>query len=197
MTHFVASAADVDAVTRTIALAFGSDPVWGPALRRRDGDMGHLEQFWRPFVEGAERLSTVFMLEGASSVAVWVPPGEPDLTDEQEAAVTDAAQRALGAEQLAALDELTHRFDLARPTEPHAYLSLLATHPDFRGRGIGQQLLAENLAEFDRQGVPAYLESTNPANDHRYHRVGFTTFDAFASVIDSAPIAQMWRDVGG
>lgn len=197
MTHFVASAADVDAVTRTIALAFGSDPVWGPALRRSDGDTGHLEQFWRPFVEGAERLSTVFMLEGASSVAVWVPPGEPDLTDEQEAAVTDAAQRALGPEQLAALDELTHRFDLARPTEPHAYLSLLATHPDFRGRGIGQQLLAENLAEFDRQGVPAYLESTNPANDHRYHRAGFTTFDAFASVIDSAPIAQMWRNVGG
>ena len=35
------------------------------------------------------------------------------------------------------------------------------------------------------------------ANDHRYHRLGFTTIGGFTSVIDDAPIAQMWRPVGG
>jgi GNAT superfamily N-acetyltransferase len=75
------------------------------------------------------------------------------------------------------------------------YLSLLATHPDHRGQGIGQRLLAENLAEFDAVGLPAYLESTNPANDHRYERAGFRTLGGFRAVIDDAAVSTMWRDV--
>ena len=197
MSHLIVGPADIDAATRTIALAFEDDPVWGPALRREDGDTAHLVRFWRPFVEGAARFETAYMLEGASSVAVWIPPGESDLTELQEQAVADVAQDALTPGQLVDLDQLTHRFDLARATDPHAYLSLLATHPVSRGRGIGQRLLAENLAEFDRRNTATYLESTNPANDHRYHRVGFATIGGFTSVIDDAPIARMWRPVGG
>jgi predicted GNAT family acetyltransferase len=75
------------------------------------------------------------------------------------------------------------------------YLSLLATHPDHRGRGIGQALLAETLARFDEQGIPSYLESTNPANDHRYRRAGFRPVGGFRSVVDGVVVTTMWRDV--
>ena len=34
-------------------------------------------------------------------------------------------------------------------------------------------LLAENLQRIDAEGAPAFLESSNPANDHRYERLGF------------------------
>jgi hypothetical protein len=34
-------------------------------------------------------------------------------------------------------------------------------------------LLRENLARIDEAGYPAYLESSNPANDARYAGVGF------------------------
>jgi GNAT superfamily N-acetyltransferase len=54
------------------------------------------------------------------------------------------------------------RFDAAHPREePNFYLSLLGTHPSHAGRGIGMALLAENLARIDREGMPAYLESSN------------------------------------
>ena len=56
---------------------------------------------------------------------------------------------------------------------PHYYLSLLGTRPDYRGRGLGFGLLAKNLAIMDAEGVPAYLESTNPDNNPRYERFGF------------------------
>ncbi|HET9614245.1 MAG TPA: GNAT family N-acetyltransferase, partial [Candidatus Limnocylindrales bacterium] len=66
-----------------------------------------------------------------------------------------------------------------------------------RGRGVGQGLLAEVLGTWDAAGVPAYLESTNPANDHRYERAGFRRVGGFTAVRDAAPISTMWRKVGG
>lgn len=58
-------------------------------------------------------------------------------------------------------------------------------------------LLAANLRDWDERGVPTYLESTNPANDHRYVRAGFRPVGGFVAVRDGAPITTMWRAVGG
>ncbi|MFF1635860.1 GNAT family N-acetyltransferase [Leifsonia sp. NPDC058248] len=190
-----AAAADVDAVTETITLAFRDDPVWGPALRRPDGSTDHCARFWRLYVEGALRYSTVRMAYDATTVAVWIPPGGSELSGEQEHQAEELLLASLGPAQTRACLELWERFEANHPpTPPHMYLSLLATHPDHRGRGIGQQLLAENLAALDADGLPAYLESTNPANDHRYERAGFRPIGAFRAVLDDAPITTMWRD---
>jgi predicted GNAT family acetyltransferase len=78
----------------------------------------------------------------------------------------------------------------------HAYLSLLATHPAHRGRGVGQELLAADLARWDAAGIPTYLESTNPANDHRYARLGFRPIGGFHAVRDGAWVTAMRREVG-
>ena len=194
----VASMADIDEVTEIIAAAFTTDPVWGVALARPDGGTEHYTAFWRPYVEGAMRHSSVYLAEGASAVAVWLPPGCDEMTESQEAEVLSVVETSLPAASKPAMLELWDRFTAARPQdEAHAYLSLLAAHPDHRGRGVGQQLLRENLQLFDAQGLPAYLESTNPANNHRYERAGFSHLGQFESTFDSAPIATMWRPVGG
>jgi GNAT superfamily N-acetyltransferase len=83
------------------------------------------------------------------------------------------------------------------PLADHHYLSLLATDPANRGRGIGQALLAANLAEWDQEEVPAYRESTNGGNDHRYIRAGSRPIGGFRAVRDDTWISAMWRDVGG
>ncbi len=194
MTYRIASADDVDAATATIALAFRDDPVWGPALARADGDASHLEPYWRLYVEGALAHSTVFLIDDAAAVAVWVPPGAAEMSPAQQDALELVVSSTLDAEARLAMHELWSRFDAARPTdEPHAYLSLLATHPEHRGRGIGQGLLAHTIAHFAAIELPAYLESTNPANDHRYARAGFTPISTFHAVLDDAPITRMWR----
>ena len=90
---------------------------------------------------------------------------------------------------------LWERFEAARPTAPHAYLSILATHPRHRGRGMAQQLVRDDLARFDGQGLPAYLESTNPANDHRYERLGFRATGGFAGFAEGSMVSTMWREV--
>ena len=138
------------------------------------------------------------MTDDASAVSVWIPPGRSELSDAQEAAVENLVRASLEPAAARSMFELRQRFAANRPRgEPHAYLSLLATHPDHRGQGIGQRLLAEDLARLDANGMPAYLESTNPGNDHRYERAGFETVGGFRAVLDDAPISTMWRPSPG
>jgi ribosomal protein S18 acetylase RimI-like enzyme len=189
-----ATADDVDVVTQTLTLAFRRDPVWGVALAMPDGSTAHHTAFWRLYVEGSLRYSTVFMTDDASAISVWIPPGGTELSDAGEAEVEQLVKSTLDARRASAMFELWERFGANHPAdEPHAYLSLLATHPDHQGRGLGQRLLASDLARLDAAGVPAYLESTNPANDHRYERAGFRRVGRFRAILDDAPISTMWR----
>jgi GNAT superfamily N-acetyltransferase len=188
---------DVGAVTETLTLAFLHDPVWSLALARPDGSTAHHAAFWRLYVEGALRYSTVFMTDDASAVSVWVPPDGTELSKEGESALEHLVEETLEPAAVRAIFELWERFAANHPRgEPHAYLGLLATHPDHRGQGIGQRLLAADLARWDAAGVPAYLESTNPGNDHRYERAGFRRVGGFRAVLDDAPISTMWRPSG-
>ena len=101
----------------------------------------------------------------------------------------------VGAEQTAILLEIFDRFEGSHPRDrPHYYLSLLGTHNDHRGKGIGMGLLADNLAAIDAEGMPAYLESTNPANHARYERLGFVQVGEFSLPSDGPQVATMWRE---
>jgi GNAT superfamily N-acetyltransferase len=198
MVSQAATAKDVGSVVETLTLAFLHDPVWGLALTRPDGSTAHHAAYWRLYVEGALPYSTVFMTPDASAVSVWLPPGGSDLSDDGEVALERLVETTLEPAAAEAMVELWGRFEANHPRDvPHAYLSLLATHPDHRGHGIGQALLAEDLAHFDAAGVPAYLESTNAGNDHRYERAGFRRVGGFRAVIDGAPISTMWRPASG
>ena len=188
----------VAAATETIARAFLHDPVWGVALGGAASSEGFLRPFWRVYVEGGRRYDTVFASLGAGTVSVWIPPGGSELADDQEAELRELAERELDPTRAQALFELWGRFDDAHPhREPHAYLSLLATRPDLAGHGYGQAHLAVDLARWDAAGVPTYLESSNPSNDHRYERQGYVKVGQFETVLDRATVTTMWRAVGG
>jgi GNAT superfamily N-acetyltransferase len=127
------------------------------------------------------------------AAALWIPPGGAELTPEQEARVVELVKVTFGPSSNTFL-ELLDRFSAAQPkTEPHYYLTLLGTHPDHRGHGIGMRLLAHNLALIDREHMPAYLESTNPANDERYKGVGFEPIGKFSYPGGGPVVTTMWR----
>jgi GNAT superfamily N-acetyltransferase len=193
-----AGPADVSDTSWCITQAFASDPIWSVALSRADGRQDHHEPYWRLFVEGALRHGTVFVLDDGAAVSVWLPPGASELDAGETQRLDALLDSSLDADGVVAMQLLYAGFEASRAAVPaeHAYLSLLATHPDHRGRGVGQALLAADLAWWDHQGIPAYLESTNPANDHRYVRAGFAPIGGFRAVRDDAPVTAMWRAVG-
>ena len=134
------------------------------------------------------------MLDGATAAAVWIPPGGTELTEREEDELEPLLRR-LVADRAPAVLELLDSFEAAHPRDrPHFYLSLLGTHPDHRGKGLGMALLAESLGLIDAEGMPAYLESSNPANYARYERIGFRRIGAFSTPDGTRTVATMWRE---
>jgi GNAT superfamily N-acetyltransferase len=188
----VATLADLDVLMETIQLAFADDPVWSRAFAHPDDRV--LAAFWRLWLEGALRYPWVWMTQAGEAVSVWIPPGEDELSPEQDAAFRRLAESSLGRRGAAYLDAVMACIAEAHPHgEPHYYLSLLGTHPQHRGHGLGMALLAENLTRIDAEGAAAYLESSNPANNQRYQRLDFAFHGRFKLPDDGPIVTTMWR----
>jgi GNAT superfamily N-acetyltransferase len=185
----VAEQGDLDAVVSILTGAFESDPLWSWAFPERPP----LEAFWRLCVGSALRYPWVWVADDFAAASVWIPPGGTELTDEAGQAIGPMLDRLL-APRAPEVSDLLERFDAAHPSgPPHYYLSLLGTHPDRRGGGLGMSLLADNLARIDAEGMPAYLESSNPGNDSRYERLGFRRIGGFDRPDGKLTVATMWR----
>ncbi len=185
--------AEADRVIELFTLAFYDDPTWSWAFPAPDRRMDHHRTLWGLFMHSAVPYGSVWITEDGGAAALWIPPGEPELTHEDEMRVEPLLRELIGRHADDVL-ELLDRFDAHHPRhEPHHYLSLLGTHPDHRGQGKGMGLLAANLAAIDALGMPAYLESSNRGNDHRYERLGFVQVDEFAAPGDGPTVACMWR----
>jgi hypothetical protein len=48
----------------------------------------------------------------------------------------------------------------------------------------------------DAEGIPAFLESSNPGNNARYERLGFRQVGEFTTPDGVRTVATMWRDAG-
>jgi ribosomal protein S18 acetylase RimI-like enzyme len=91
--------------------------------------------------------------------------------------------------ELAAVFEELARY---HPSEPHWYLPLIGVDPSHQRKGNGAALLRETLRRCDRDHLPAYLESTNPANIRLYQAYGFEVLGTIR-VGSSPPLFPMLR----
>jgi GNAT superfamily N-acetyltransferase len=181
-------------VTELFALAFYDDPTWSWAFPDAEKRIDHYREWWGLYVRSAISYSGAWMTDDGAAASLWIPPGKPELLAEDEARVEPLLRELLGSH---ADDVLTllDRFESNHPRQsPHYYLGLLGTHPDHRGKGRGMGLLAVNLEGIDELGMPAYLESSNRANDHRYERLGFKQVAEFEAPGGGPIVGCMWRD---
>jgi GNAT superfamily N-acetyltransferase len=188
----VSTTADLDAIVATMTSAFFDDPMWGPAFPDAGRRAAQASALWRLFVGSGQRYPWTLVTANVESAALWIPPGGIELTAEEESGFEDFLVDTAGRVAADNILEILHKLEEAHPAEPHYYLSLLATHGDHRGRGLGMGLLAENLARIDALGAPAYLESCNPANNKRYAGVGFVARDEVV-LASGHVVTTMWR----
>jgi GNAT superfamily N-acetyltransferase len=187
-----ATAADLDGVTATLTAAFATDPLWSWAFP----DPEDLSVWWRYCIASALRYPWVRITGDYAAAAVWIPPDGVELTEEEEEGVEPLIRDLIGPRCDDVL-ELLDRFEASHPREEaHYYLSLLGTDPDRRGEGLGKALLIQNLKLMDAEGIPAFLESSNPANNARYEQLGFRQLGEFTTPDGARTVATMWRDVG-
>src|ERR1700749_4417716 len=147
-----ATTADLDAAGEALALAFEHDPLWGWAFEDadREAKLAALGTVFGFFCEAALALGWVRVSDGVEAVALWIPPGSPEMSPADEERLPGVIADARGPEAGARVSQLLDAFEHNHPHEPpHFYLSLLATHPEHAGRGLGVGLVAECLAEID------------------------------------------------
>lgn len=178
-------------VGRILAAGFGDDPVlcWvfeepGRAAKH-DAFFGFLAE------EALVPLGATYLLPG--SCAAWTPPDAPPWPDERGVRLIGALAPLCSQADLERLGALDDAMRERHPHERHWYLGLLATEPERQGLGSGSTLLSHSLGVVDADGVPAYLESTNPRNIPLYERHGFEVSGSI-DLPGGPSLTTMWRD---
>ncbi|MFC5392560.1 GNAT family N-acetyltransferase [Bosea vestrisii] len=164
-----ASRNEESAVSALITLAFATDPMARWSLRDPKAYLAVMPELIRAFGAAAYESDSAYVSEDGGGAAMWLPPGvEPDI-ETLDRLIQENADPAI-------LPDVGAMFDaMARyhPEVPHWYLPLIGTDPARQGQGIGGALMRHALARCDRDGVAAYLESSNPRNIPLYQRHGF------------------------
>ena len=104
-----------------------------------------------------------------------------------------AITRAFGVGNLRPLRVLG-AMEKAHPSEPHYYLEAIGTRQDWQSKGVGSAVMAAMLERCDREGLPAYLESSNPRNIPFYARHGFEVRPLVPLPPGAPPMTPMWRE---
>ena len=152
-----------------LALAFGTDPVSRWAWPDPHTYLTSFTAFARAFGGAAFAQGTAHILGDFAGAALWLPPGaHPD-----EEAMIALLQGTVAESVLPDLFAVLEQMGEYHPTEPHWYLPMIGVDPSQQGHGIGSALLTHALAACDQDGMPAYLESSNPKNVPLYQRHGF------------------------
>jgi GNAT superfamily N-acetyltransferase len=186
---------DAHATGRVLGRAFTTDPVFTWMLEGRADLERQLTRLFGAFASTAARTreGQIVLDPGERGAAVWLPPDEWRLSLGEVARELPRFLPAFGPRMVRALTVLT-RAEKAHPREPHWYLQALGCVPEARGQGIGATLLAPVLKRCDQDGLPAYLESSNPRNIAFYERHGFLRRPLFALPKGCPVITPMWRD---
>ena len=156
-------------VVGTMVLAFARDPVTRWVWRDPHEYLTRFPPFVEAFGGKAFPCGSAHRTEEFLGAALWLPPGvQPD-----EDTMVGMIESTVDPARVPTVFRIFEQMERYHPAEPHWYLPLIGCDPMAQGRGNGGVLLRHALERVDRDGLPAYLESSNPANVPLYQRHGF------------------------
>ena len=172
----------------TIVLAFGADPTarwtWPDAHQY----LTAMPEVVRAFAGRAFQFETAYATAAYTGAALWLGPG---VTPDEEA-LGEILHRTVSTPHLADVFQVFEQMAGYHPHEPHWYLPMIGVDPAHQGKGHGDALMRHALERCDRDGLSAYLESTNPRNISLYRRHGFEALGTI-QVGSSPPVVPMLR----
>lgn len=191
-----ATLSDADRVGAALADAFSDDPVFRWLIppdvpNRSSRTVTFFTSMARSYLR---RNKHVFLAGDGMGAAMWGPPGSWRLPMVDVARESVPALRAFRANLLRAL-RTQLEVESEHPEDPkHWYLGYLGVRCDHQGNGIGSLMLREVLDGADKNGVPAYLESSNEKNLTLYERHGFVVTKSYPVLGRGPTIWRMWRE---
>ena len=132
---------DADASARSLADAFGDDPVMGWA-GKFDDNRERLVPLWRLIINFRIGKSDplLFTTEDNEANAVWDAPGDADLATIDLVKGLPSMLRSFRT-GVPRLLRMLHAMDKAHPKEPHYYLLAIGVSHTHQGRGLGSAVI--------------------------------------------------------
>jgi len=192
----VAEAGDIPALAETLSLAFDADPVLLWVMRGDGKRPWALRRLFTFILKESVPHGEVTATDELDACAVWVPPGvwaEPPGLLEPLRTLPETL-RWTGPGRLRRFMEMDAAEHERRPRTPHFYLAILGVLPSRQRAGLGSALLDHTLSRLDEDRMPAYLESSNPANVPIYERHGFRAVDEIRFSGGGPSELCMWRE---
>lgn len=165
-----ATAADRGRVARLLAAAFADDPAMtyifpDPAVRRT-----RLPRLFALLFDSDGRAGPGFVTAGGEAATLWRGPGQAHVGRLEMLRQALPMLHALGGAMPRAL-RVADAIEAHMPRGDFLYLHVAGCDPAHQGRGHGSRAIAAGLAQ--ARGLPAYLETPNPATFPLYARHGF------------------------
>lgn len=197
----IAGDAQAEPICAMLTRSFEADPVFDWWLRPDEKRAAARRLLFDVLVgeDSIEEGSTFVALgpEGrAAACAVWLPfeTAVAQMTLWEQMALFPQMLRLTGWRRLPRVLALMGALERHHPrTEPHHYLFFLGVDPAHQGQGLGSIILEASLNRLSPQGLPCYLENSNPRNTPLYQRHGFVPGEAFRPRPDAPPMLPMWR----
>ena len=182
-----ATSTEIPQIIDTIAMAFAADPFVRWIYPDPNQYLSNIREMLIRFGGKAFDHGTAYYVDGFAGAALWLPP---DIHPDEEA-LGEHMQRTISESILEDVFSVLERMEHCHPTDPHWYLPLLAVDPVHQGNGYGSALLKDAIAQFDTDGMIAYLESSNPRNISLYERHGFEIITEIQA--GTTPVTPMVR----
>jgi GNAT superfamily N-acetyltransferase len=188
---------DAAAVATISAAAFYDDPVMCWAFPDPGARLAQLHAVFTGLVRDyLPDRGTVHLLDDGCATFWRRPDFVYGSAPQSDSADGDSGASDVGlfpADVLERLIILDAAMAAAHPHEPHWYLNVIGTVPERQGTGLGGRTMAPVLAICDADGLPAYLESSNPRNMTLYRRQGFEQTGEIP-LPDGPSLYPMWRE---
>ena len=191
-----AGSGDIEALSDVLQAAFWDDPVMSWIVPDEAHRSRRIAKLFRVVLEAHYiSMRTVWTTPDQVGGALWAPPGHWKLSQWEIFRAGPGLALMLGLRAMPAMRFLD-RVDRQHPREPHWYLGVLGTSPAHQGEGVGSTLMQPVLERCDRDGLPAYLESSKDTNIPFYARHGFEVTGEITAK-NGPTLWPMWREPRG
>ena len=187
-----ATARDRAELASLLVRAFAVDPL----VRWVFADDDARELYFRTNLELGLPHGAVFTVDSRAGCAIWSPPGCWRVGLWTQLLLLPKIARMLGASRFTRGMMVFDRLQKEHPEGPHYYLGVLGVDPSRQGNGVGSTLVRAGIELADRDGLGAYLETSNPQNLPLYERHGFEVTRSFDFASGAPRCWLMWRPPG-
>ena len=160
---------EISQAVSAIVAAFITDPISRFAWPSPHDHLHGMALAAREFAGASFDQGTALVSSDFCGAALWLPPGVHADGEALERIFRDTAKPEHLDDLLATFEKMVD----GHPEEAHWYLPMIGVEPHSQGKGLGGDLMSHAVSRCDREGMLAYLESSNPRNISLYLRHGF------------------------